>query len=325
MPGDEAARGAYARLMSGPVGDDRSTLIVRRPLPGVTLARFAGERPLVRAIPDHYGTTMHLAGRSHWTSGHAQWSSAPGAVSVKVPGGVAVERAREGALAFQVVLFDEALVDEALAALERPRVQPLVDAIHPGDPRAQPLLALHRHLFHEEPPQALEEATCDALHALIDFVCSPRGGEPGRPAKYGAAVARARALLDERFTETVGLEALAAHARLDKFRLCRAFREQVGLPPHAYVMHRRITLAQTLLSRGVPQAEVAARAGFYDQSLLHRHFKRILRLTPGAYVRATAAPSGGEPAPGSRALRCGSARSTSTSGPTPGVDPTPRP
>jgi AraC-like DNA-binding protein len=276
--------------MPGPVGDDRPTLIMRRPLPGVTLVRFAGERPLMRAIPEHYGTTMHLAGRSHWTSGGAQWSSAPGSVSVKVPGEVAVERAREGALEFQVVLFDTALVDEALAALERPRVQPLADAIHQRDPRVQPLVALHRHLLHEEPAQALEDATCDALHALIDIVYSPRDREPGRRAKYGAAVARARALLDERFTETVGLEALAAHARLDKFRLCRAFREQVGLPPHAYVMHRRISLAQALLSRGVSQAEVAARVGFYDQSLLHRHFKRILRLTPGAYVRAIVQP-----------------------------------
>jgi AraC-like DNA-binding protein len=35
------------------------------------------------------------------------------------------------------------------------------------------------------------------------------------------------------------------------------------------------------------QTEVAARVGFYDQSLLHRHFKRILGFTPGAFVRAT--------------------------------------
>ncbi|NUP09742.1 MAG: helix-turn-helix domain-containing protein [Polyangiaceae bacterium] len=65
---------------------------------------------------------------------------------------------------------------------------------------------------------------------------------------------------------------------------CRAFREQVGLPPHAYVTHRRVTLAQSPLARGLPQAEVAASVGFYDQSLLHRHFKRIVGLTPGAFV-----------------------------------------
>ena len=61
---------------------------------------------------------------------------------------------------------------------------------------------------------------------------------------------------------------LAAHARLDKFRLCRAL----------YLTHRRVS--------GLPQAEVAARVGLYDQSQLHRHFKRIVGVTPGEYARA---------------------------------------
>ncbi|MEO7108919.1 MAG: helix-turn-helix transcriptional regulator [Polyangiaceae bacterium] len=115
--------------------------------------------------------------------------------------------------------------------------------------------------------------------------------DPNRRKGFSAAVTRARALLDERFTETIDLDALAAHARLDKFRLCRAFREQVGLPPHAYVTHRRVARAQDLLARGMSQAEVAASVGFYDQSLMHRHFKRIVRLTPGAFARATAVHS----------------------------------
>ena len=54
-----------------------------------------------------------------------------------------------------------------------------------------------------------------------------------------------------------------------------------------------IGLAGALLARGVPQAEVAARVGLYDQSQLHRHFKRILGVTPGAWARAMRA-SGAE-------------------------------
>ncbi|RYZ66161.1 MAG: AraC family transcriptional regulator, partial [Proteobacteria bacterium] len=156
------------------------------------------------------------------------------------------------------------------------------------DPRGRPLVALHRRLFGPDDVEALEQATCEALHALLDVVSSSSPADAALPASQSAAVVRARALLDERFTETVGLDELAAHARLDKFRLCRAFREEVGLPPHAYVTQRRIALAQDLLGRGLPQAEVAARVGFYDQSLLHRHFKRIVRLTPGAFARGLA-------------------------------------
>ena len=253
----------------------------------------------MRAVLEHHGTTLHLSGHSQWTSDGAEWSSAPGSVSTKIPGQVAIERAREGVLEFQVVLFEPSLVDEARAVLERPFLRPRMGAFDPRDPRAQPLLALHRLLLDGEsaqsPPRslaprplALEDAACEALHALVEVSSGPPAASLGSRATFRRNVARAKALLDERFTEVVGLEALAEHARLDKFRLCRAFREQVGLPPHAYVTHRRIARAQALLARGVPQGEVAVSVGFYDQSLLHRHFKRIIGVTPGSYARAMA-------------------------------------
>ena len=265
-----------------------AALLVRRALPGVWVVRFSGSRPLMRAVPEHYGSTLHLAGRSEWTSSGERWSSSPGSISLKVPGDVAVERAREGTPAFQVACFEASLIEEAQAALDRPRIRAWRHSIDPRDPRAKTLVALHRRLLDRAPASksALEEATCEAVHALIDTMSAPSDVGLARCSPH---VSRARTLLDERFTETIDLDALAAHARLDKFRLCRAFREQIGMPPHAYVTHRRIARAQTLLARGMSQAEVAASVGFYDQSLLHRHFKRILRLTPGAFARAAAA------------------------------------
>lgn len=241
----------------------------------------------MRVVPEYFGSTMHLAGRSEWTSGGERWSSAPGSIGLKVPGEATVERAREGTPAFQVACIETSLIEEAQATLDRPRTRAWLHWIDPKDPRAAPLATLHRLLLDEGPvpAPALEEAACEAVHALVETMSAPSGTERAR---CSAHVARARALLDERFTETIHLDALAAHARLDKFRLCRAFREQVGMPPHAYVTHRRIARAQALLARGLPQAEVAASVGFYDQSLLHRHFKRILRVTPGAFARATA-------------------------------------
>lgn len=242
---------------------------------GVTVARFAGERAPTRAVSDHFGTMLRLAGRSRWARGRDEWSIAPGDVGLKVPGEAVVETAREGAIAFQAVLFDHALVEEAL---EHRHGTPHFRAIDRRDPRAAPLFSLHRALLEGEP---LEDVVCEAVGALVELAYSYE-----RRWTFSAPVRRARELLDERFTETIGLEELAAHARLDKFRLCRAFREQIGLPPHAYATHRRIMLAQRLLASGMPQAEVAVRVGFYDQSLLHRHFKRIIALTPGAFARA---------------------------------------
>ena len=254
-----------------------------------------GDGPLVRAVPDRYSTAFHLAGRSQWSSGRARWSSAPGMVCVKIPGEVYAERARDGRAEFQVVFFDAALVDDARAALDRPVVAPREHTIDGRDPRARPIAELHQRLLRDDggdgdgddddASPALEQAACAALAAFVELACVERG-PAFRPSGASVAVARARALLDERLAERISLDELAAHARLDKFHLCRAFRDQVGLPPHAYVTHRRVSLAQSLLARGIPQAEVAASVGLYDQSQLHRHFRRILGVTPGAFARA---------------------------------------
>jgi AraC-like DNA-binding protein len=48
-------------------------------------------------------------------------------------------------------------------------------------------------------------------------------------------------------------------------------------------MPRRIALAQRLIRAGCDLAEVAVRAGFYDQSHLTRWFVRQFGVTPSRY------------------------------------------
>jgi AraC family transcriptional regulator len=47
---------------------------------------------------------------------------------------------------------------------------------------------------------------------------------------------------------------------------------------------RRVERAQQLLREGdLSLAEIAARAGFPDQSVFCRHFKRLVGVTPGRF------------------------------------------
>ena len=250
------------------------------------MGQFRSDGHLFTCVTDRYASALHLSGQSEWSLRGARWSSGPGTIDVKVPGEVFAEHARCGLRRFQIVIFDTRLVDEARATLDCTASAPRENALPSQDPRVAPLAALHRLLLRDDASaEELEGASCDALRALCEFTTERQ--EPSRPrSAWTIAVKRARALLDARFTETISLDELAAHARLDKFRLSRVFRDEVGLPPHAYVTHRRISLAGALLARGVPQAEVAARVGLYDQSQLHRHFKRIAGVTPGEYLRA---------------------------------------
>jgi AraC-like DNA-binding protein len=76
------------------------------------------------------------------------------------------------------------------------------------------------------------------------------------------------------------------HADLDKFHLCRAFRTQIGMPPHTYLTHLRIARAKALLLRGVRASDVAPLVGLYDQAQLTRHFRRLVGTTPARYGKS---------------------------------------
>jgi AraC-like DNA-binding protein len=101
-----------------------------------------------------------------------------------------------------------------------------------------------------------------------------------------------RDVLADRLADPPGLDELALATGMSPFALLRAFRDETGLPPHAYLNQLRVRLARRLLDSGLPPADVAARAGFADQPHLSRHFKRVVGVPPGAYQRERDAAAG---------------------------------
>jgi AraC-like DNA-binding protein len=98
------------------------------------------------------------------------------------------------------------------------------------------------------------------------------------------AIRTAREFLDAYFDREIALQELARVSELSPYHLSRVFRQQTGMPPHAYLIQRRIARAKTLLREKWPIAEVASQIGFADQSHLTRHFKRMVGVTPGVFV-----------------------------------------
>jgi AraC-like DNA-binding protein len=127
---------------------------------------------------------------------------------------------------------------------------------------------------------ALDVAITEALTAFTSCLGGTRAPNAGlRP-----SVRRARDFLLDHLAEEVTLDAVAEHARADKFHLCRAFSRELGFPPYAFLTQARIARARMLLRRGVRASDVAQLVGFCDQSQMHRHFVRIVGCTPGAYA-----------------------------------------
>lgn len=157
----------------------------------------------------------------------------------------------------------------------------------PRDPDlARRFAALHQWLA--EPGSRLERQ--GALATWWDDAAqwSTQGPGTKKAPRVGAARLRnALALIADDPAADVSLADLAAAADLSQYLLVKAFRERYGMPPHAFQVAQRVNRARRLLEAGVPTGEAAAMAGFFDQSHLHRHFRRRMGLTPREYAAAS--------------------------------------
>ena len=97
------------------------------------------------------------------------------------------------------------------------------------------------------------------------------------------SIMRAKEYLEDEYSRSIQLSELANVSGLSPFYFLRAFTKATGLTPHEYLCNLRVEKARKLLSDGISIAETAAETGFFDQSHLHRHFRRILGITPGKY------------------------------------------
>ena len=95
---------------------------------------------------------------------------------------------------------------------------------------------------------------------------------------------RARDFIWEYYAENVTLDELATITGLSRFHLLRAFAAEFGMPPHTYLNQVRLAKARKLIAAGIPLANVAAEAGFADQSHFTRHFRKTYSVTPAEYA-----------------------------------------
>ncbi|RYG70824.1 AraC family transcriptional regulator, partial [bacterium] len=222
-------------------------------------------------------------GRGTFDLGGLRHAFEPRSLHVRHPGDVHRDVGREGPLVFTVLSFARGHVDAVIGPVRLARV------LAAADPRGA---AFHRLLdaananassnANANASAGTRELALDVLVAEALAALAPLDG----PCTHTRAVRRALALLRARAAEPVTLDELAAHAGIDKFRLCRAFRAEVGIPPHAYLTELRVVRAKELLGSGTPPRDVAPLVGFYDQSQLTRHFRKIVGTTPGRWARA---------------------------------------
>lgn len=206
-----------------------------------------------------------------------------GSLKLKEPGEVHRDLRVHAPFTLQGAAFAPAQIDAAASALGlRGGTHFRAPSFAPAARATRIAFAMHAALARDDASE-LERTTLIA--ETLGAVLGPDAAADRRH-RAPRAVRRARDFLHQAVRRKVTLDDVAADAGLDKFHLVRAFRREVGLPPYEYLTHLRISRARALLQLGWRASAAAHEVGFFDESQLHRHFRRIVGVTPGVYARS---------------------------------------
>jgi AraC family transcriptional regulator len=108
----------------------------------------------------------------------------------------------------------------------------------------------------------------------------------GREGLTALQTRRLIAHVEATFARRIRVAELAELLGLSTSHFSRAFKGAFGVPPHTYVLRRRIDVAQGLmLTTCEPLSSIALTCGMCDQSHFTHSFHRIVGETPGSWRR----------------------------------------
>jgi AraC family transcriptional regulator len=145
---------------------------------------------------------------------------------------------------------------------------------NPCPSRSAYVEALGIALAHE-----LTRANEGSLPLTLDL----RGGLPAWQQK------KLTQYIEEHLADELSLSCLAQLVQLSPFHFSRAFKQSFGVPPHRYLILRRIDRAKAFLAeRKLSVTEIGLDVGFSETSSFTAAFRRITGETPTDYRRSLA-------------------------------------
>jgi AraC-like DNA-binding protein len=267
----------------------RERIDVWRPsdLAGVELRRgVAVAEPYPRHWHEEYQLCLVHAGGGELFYRGERHATPAASLFVVHPGEVHANQTETGCSFRSMYVAPEFLRAAAAAVAGREQALPFFpDPLIFDDEVITTYLALHRSLESPAPTLERESLLAGLLARLVARHARVR---PHRAAARGgerAAVGRVRDYVAAHHERNITLGELSRVANLSPFHLTRVFAKEVGMPPHAFQTQVRVARAKRLIRRGLPLSLVAAATGFADQSHLIRHFKRLMKITPGEYSK----------------------------------------
>ena len=99
-------------------------------------------------------------------------------------------------------------------------------------------------------------------------------------------IVQAKLFIDCHYADKIDLGNISDEAYFSKFHFIRLFKKIYGKTPHQYLTFVRIEKATQLLRACKPVSEVCYAVGFEGLSAFGSVFKRMVGLTPSAFLEA---------------------------------------
>ena len=170
-----------------------------------------------------------------------------------------------------------------------------------GELQAKPMMPLQDAAFHqlakivrpafarssEVSPLFVDSVMMAGSAHLLQAYGGVRGDRPYRGGLAPWQLRRAIDMLDSDLDSDLSLAAIAMECRLSPRHFARAFTQSTGVPPHRWLLQRRVDKAKNLLrDPTLSLQDVAKAARFANQSHFNRAFAAIVGHPPGAWRRA---------------------------------------
>ena len=105
--------------------------------------------------------------------------------------------------------------------------------------------------------------------------------------------------IDKQLSDSISLHDLASMAGLSHCHFAKAFKQSIGMPPHRYIIKRRIEKAMVLIqATDRPLSQIALDVGCCDQSHFSRLIARATGITPLRLRRESSGPADKRDLPG---------------------------
>lgn len=90
--------------------------------------------------------------------------------------------------------------------------------------------------------------------------------------------------INHNLTEDLSIETLARKYYLSKYHMMRKFKEETGYTIHNYIISKRLLLARTKISEGIPILKAAQLSGFSDYTTFSRAYKKQFGIAPSQTI-----------------------------------------